>query len=163
MRCDLVLDVRAVRAPSEPAPPTHGYPSCSCALLNAATASTSRFGGTDGVEVQIEIAHGEGSHIAGARPGVRRAAARPELSSHDATGQIHVSPAALPRWWRCRSSSSASSPRRHGLLRFVGVAQQGSSSRKRSHAAHPVPPCITLCQPHEAERAVQSPIDNGCV
>ncbi len=26
-----------------------------------------------------------------------------------------VSPAALPRWWRCLSSSSASSPRRHAL------------------------------------------------
>lgn len=28
---------------------------------------------------------------------------------------VHVSRAALPRWWRCRSSSSASSRRRHAL------------------------------------------------
>ena len=32
-----------------------------------------------------------------------------------ATRRVHVSPAALPRWWRCRSSSSASSLRRHAL------------------------------------------------
>jgi hypothetical protein len=27
----------------------------------------------------------------------------------------HVSPGALPRWWRCRSSSSSSLPRKHAL------------------------------------------------
>ena len=32
-----------------------------------------------------------------------------------ATRRDDLSPAALPRWWRCRSSSSASSPRRHAL------------------------------------------------
>ena len=35
--------------------------------------------------------------------------------SDGSTGRVHVSPAAPPRWWRCRSSSSASSPRRHAL------------------------------------------------
>jgi len=29
--------------------------------------------------------------------------------------RVHVSPAALPGYWRCRSSSSSSSPRKHAL------------------------------------------------
>ena len=34
---------------------------------------------------------------------------------HRASQRVRVSPAALPRWWRCLSSSSASSPRRRAL------------------------------------------------
>ena len=39
------------------------------------------------------------------------------IASATFTCRVHVSPAAPPRWWRCRSSSSSSSHRRHALPR----------------------------------------------